>query len=283
MQSVRRSCIKLRMTQTATKSAKFASFALYLSLALIAWFAVAAFGPKFGLIDWKVGLMTMTFTWGIGLIGVTALVAAIALVWTLLKAPRSGWFKALIALAIPAIFFAALGATKTTGESVPAIHDVTTNTANPPMYSAEKLTLRQSLGANPITDFQTPLGEVEAYQNDRFAEIASKTKGDLVAEGYPDLKTVTLRVSADEAAMMVADAMKTIGFSDIQAQGDIVEGVDETFLYGFKDDVVARVTAVEGGSEVDVRSTSRVGLSDLGENAKRIKKLLSALENQQGE
>lgn len=271
------------MTNSATKSAKFATISLYLSLALVVWFIVAAFGPKFGLIDWQTGLMTMTFTWGIGLIGVTALIAVIALVWTLIKAPRSGWFKAVIALAIPAIFFAALGATKATGESVPPIHDVTTNTANPPMFSPEKLALRQSLDANPISDFQTPLGEIEAYKNDRFADMAGKTKADLVAEGYPGLNSVMLPVSADAASIMVADAMKSVGFADIKAQGDIVEGVAETFLYGFKDDVVVRITPAEGGSQIDVRSTSRVGLSDLGENAKRIKKLLNALNNQQGE
>ncbi|CAN0597965.1 unnamed protein product, partial [Laminaria digitata] len=32
------------------------------------------------------------------------------------------------------------------------------------------------------------------------------------------------------------------------------------------------------GSAVDFRSTSRVGLSDLGENGKRIKALIDALE-----
>lgn len=266
------------MTQPITKSAKFATFALYLSLALIVWFAVAAFGPKIGLIDWKVGLMTMTFTWGLYLIGLAALVAVVALVWTLLKAPRVGWFKALIALAIPLIFVGALGATRSTGESVPPIHDVTTNTANPPMYSAEKLALRQSLDANPITDFVTPLGQTEMYQAEAFAAMANKTKGDLVAEGYPELTTVILPLSTDAAAEMVADAMKDAGFADVQIQGDIVEGVAETFLYGFKDDVVARITATEGGSAVDFRSTSRVGLSDLGENGKRIKALIDALE-----
>lgn len=266
------------MIKRATKSAKFASFSLYLSLALVAWFAVAAFGPKFGLIDWKVGLMTMTFTWGLYLIGLAALVAIIALVWTLLKAPRSGWFKAAIALAIPAVFFAALGATKATGESVPPIHDVTTNTVNPPMFSAETLALRESLDANPITDFQTPLGEMEMYQGDRFADLANKTKADLIAGGYPDLNTAILPVSPDAAAVMVAQAMTSAGFSDVNTVGNSVEGVAETFLYGFKDDVVARITPAEGGSAVDLRSTSRVGLSDLGENAKRIKALLAALE-----
>ena len=269
------------MIKSATRSAKFASFALYLSLALVAWFAVAAFGPKFGLIDWKIGLMVMTFTWGPYLIGGTALIALTALVWTLLRAPRNGWFKALVALAIPAVFFAALGATKATGESVPPIYDITTNTANPPMYSDEKLALRQSIHANPLLDFQTPLGQMKQWQNDRFGAVADKTAADLIARGYPELKTILLPVTADVAAKMVADTMTGAGFADVRTEGGQVEGVAEIFLYGFKDDVVARITPVEGGSEVDFRSTSRVGTSDLGENAKRIKKLLAALETPQ--
>lgn len=266
------------MTKPTSKSAKFAQFALYLSLALIAWFAVAAFGPKFGLLDWKIGLGVMTFGWGLYLIGFAALVALIALIWTLAKAPRSGWLKALIALAIPGIFFAALADTKATGESVPPIYDITTNTANPPMYSDGTLALRTSLEANPLLDFQTKLGTMEQWQTGRFSGVGDKTPAELIASGYPDLKTAVLPVSPDVAARMVADAMNDAGFADVRTEDGRVEGVAETFLYGFKDDVVARITPVEGGSEVDFRSTSRVGLSDLGENAKRIGMLLDALE-----
>lgn len=266
------------MKTEPTRSAKFASFALLLSLALVLWFAVAAFGPKVGIIGWQTGLMTMTFTWGLYLIGLTAVIALIALVWTALKAPRSGWFKAAIALAIPAVFFAALASTKATGERVPPIYDITTNTANPPAYSADTLALRSSVDANPLIEFQTPLGEMERWQVDRFSAVRDKTAAELIAEGYPQLKTVTLPVSPEVAAQRVADAMTEAGFTDVRNANGRVEGVAETFLYGFKDDVVARITPVGGGSEVDFRSTSRVGLSDLGENAKRIGKLLEAVK-----
>ncbi|MDZ4307903.1 DUF1499 domain-containing protein [Allopontixanthobacter sp.] len=266
------------MKKPATRSAKFASFALLLSLALVLWFAVAAFGPKFGVIHWQTGLMTMTFTWGLYLIGLTAQIAAIALVWTLLKAPRSGWFKAVIALAIPAVFFALLASTKATGERVPPIYDITTNTANPPAYSEETLALRSSIEANPLIDFQTPLGEMERWQGERFAKVEDQTAAELIAAGYPELNTVLLPVSPDVSAQRVADAMTAAGFTNVRSANGRVEGVAETFLYGFKDDVVARITPVEGGSEVDFRSTSRVGLSDLGANAKRIGKLIEAIE-----
>jgi uncharacterized protein (DUF1499 family) len=56
-----------------------------------------------------------------------------------------------------------------------------------------------------------------------------------------------------------------------------IEATDTTLWFGFKDDVVVRVEAAPGGSRVDVRSLSRVGLSDVGTNAARIEKYLTAL------
>ena len=49
-------------------------------------------------------------------------------------------------------------------------------------------------------------------------------------------------------------------------------------LFGFKDDVVIRLSAVNDGTRVDVRSASRVGLSDLGANAARIQAYLAKLD-----
>ena len=53
--------------------------------------------------------------------------------------------------------------------------------------------------------------------------------------------------------------------------------MDTTLLYGFKDDIVVRIRADAGGSVLDVRSASRVGRSDIGANAARIRKLLQRL------
>jgi uncharacterized protein (DUF1499 family) len=58
------------------------------------------------------------------------------------------------------------------------------------------------------------------------------------------------------------------------AQGRI-EATDSTFWFGFKDDVVIRVSdAGNQGSRIDVRSKSRVGRNDFGTNAKRVRAYL---------
>ena len=48
--------------------------------------------------------------------------------------------------------------------------------------------------------------------------------------------------------------------------------------FGFKDDIVIRIVAEGNGSRLDIRSMSRVGKSDLGKNAERIRKFLAALK-----
>ena len=69
--------------------------------------------------------------------------------------------------------------------------------------------------------------------------------------------------------------MEEMGFADVTlvANEGSVEGVAETFWFGFKDDVVARVS----NGQIDFRSVSRVGMSDLGANAARITELRDAV------
>jgi uncharacterized protein (DUF1499 family) len=64
--------------------------------------------------------------------------------------------------------------------------------------------------------------------------------------------------------------------SEAPAEGRL-EATDTTFWFGFKDDVVVRVRPDGTGSRVDVRSLSRVGRSDLGMNARRIRRFLERL------
>jgi uncharacterized protein (DUF1499 family) len=58
----------------------------------------------------------------------------------------------------------------------------------------------------------------------------------------------------------------------------MIEATATTFWFGFKDDVVLRIRPTANGSIVDVRSVSRVGQSDLGANAKRIRAILRGIE-----
>ena len=64
--------------------------------------------------------------------------------------------------------------------------------------------------------------------------------------------------------------------------GGRIEAIDRTFWFGFADDVVIRIRPTDAGSRIDVRSVSRVGVSDMGTNAARIRAFLAQLAEEIG-
>lgn len=244
------------------------------------YFMVAALGTKFGLWSWQFSLGTLVISGGPILLGLVALVALIALVIALFRKPRKGWLIPVAGIAIPLAAFAMLATTGSTAEANP-IHDIATDTSNPPQFSAETMQAREQSGANTLNDYQTPLGDTEMYAG-AAPELAIKSHAQIINETYADLAPLPLGgASQADALAAVAAAMANMGFADIRtdAEAGRVEGVAETFWFGFKDDVVARV----GENEIDFRSVSRVGQSDLGANADRIAELRDAVSSQIGQ
>lgn len=253
-------------------------WSLWVSLAVLAWFAIAVFGPKIGLIGWRTGLGFMIMQSGLILIGIAAAFALVALIFAFLKTPRGPWWKAALALAIPVILFLGLLTMRAQAEAVPPIHDVSTDLRDPPTFSAETMAIREELGANPINDYGIPLGQLEMWAGSEDAELKAKNHADIISEEYEDLKPVIIGgATEDQAFDAIVAAMGEIGLQDVhRVEGsNTVEGVAETFAFGFKDDVVARV---EDG-QIDLRSVSRVGVSDLGYNAARLEELAEAIED----
>jgi uncharacterized protein (DUF1499 family) len=92
-------------------------------------------------------------------------------------------------------------------------------------------------------------------------------------EGYPDIRPVLLELPADRAFQRALDAAEAQGWEIVDADpaDGRIEATDRTFWFGFYDDVVIRLTPVDGRTVVDIRSKSRVGGSDVGANARRIR------------
>jgi uncharacterized protein (DUF1499 family) len=99
-------------------------------------------------------------------------------------------------------------------------------------------------------------------------------------KAYADIQTFRSPLPAGELfdqSLAIAEAQGWEIVATSRDEGRI-EATDTTFWFGFKDDVVIRIVAEEtGGSKLDIRSMSRVGKSDLGKNADRIRKFLAAL------
>ncbi len=244
---------------------------LALLAALPLWFLIAATGTKIGIWGWKFGLLTMTLGGGLILLGVVTFAAVVSVIFTVREKPRRKGplaicFVALVVLAVGLFTF--LGASGK-AEANP-IHDIATDTANPPAFSAETMAAREAAGANPLDDYQTPLGQIALYKESGVSpELAVKSHAQIIT-ARPD-RPAPLPLggaSKAEGVAAVAAAMGGMGLTDIRSDAatGIVEGTAGTFWFGFKDDVVARV----GDAQIDFRSASRVGVSDLGANTARI-------------
>jgi uncharacterized protein (DUF1499 family) len=82
---------------------------------------------------------------------------------------------------------------------------------------------------------------------------------------------------AFDRALAAARAMSWEIVASDPAQGRI-EATATTFWFGFKDDIVVRIAAEGAGSRLDVRSLSRIGKSDVGANARRIRDYLAKVK-----
>lgn len=245
-----------------------------LALLLPVWFLVAALGTKFGILDWRIGFGLMVFRLGgLLLLGVLVL-ALIGLLMAVLVKPRKGWGRALTALAIPALALGFAGSVMSKAKDIPPIHDISTDIVDPPAFSQAVIDARAAIGGgNPIAPMNVPV-----------PALNGKTVGELGKAANPGLAPVSLTQPVPEATKLVAEVAQAEGLKVSRTGDGVVEAVAETFWFGFKDDVVFRIrpAASGGGSVVDIRSASRVGMSDLGANGKRIAALSEAIKAKAG-
>ena len=231
-----------------------------LGLAVLAAFVAVASGSgsRFGL--W-------TFRTGFTVLAAGAVIAAIAALVSFRGVVTAGRAKAGFPL-VQALLGLALGAATAAlpawelqvARSVPAIHDITTDPQNPPAFVA--------LAA---TRAAAPNGAVYGGP-----EVAAAQEA-----GYPDIKPLQLSMPLAhvfDAALAVARSMGWDIAAAEPGEGRI-EATATTLWYGFKDDIVIRVRPDAAGTRLDIRSASRVGKSDVGANARRIRAFLSQVES----
>ena len=141
----------------------------------------------------------------------------------------------------------------------PVIHDVTTDTEDPPLFDA--IVAIRGDTSNPL-EYRGP-------------ELAATQRA-----AYPDIQPLVVGRPSDEVLDMSRAAAEELGWEIVAVDpaGGLLEATDTTYWFGFKDDVAVRLRPVgDDTTRVDVRSISRVGGGDLGANAARIRRFLEAL------
>lgn len=102
----------------------------------------------------------------------------------------------------------------------------------------------------------------------------------LQRQHYADLTPVILKLPREKVLPLVESAARSMGMSIVEANvaDGRVEASTRTAWFGFTDDVVIRLRGEGDGTRVDIRSASRVGVSDLGKNAERVRDFLARLK-----
>jgi uncharacterized protein (DUF1499 family) len=205
-------------------------------------------GTRIGWWEFGTGFLMMRWAFFVGLAGV-----GLALLMLVIPRTRRGSGLVLgAALLIGAGTAWVPWSGLQTVRALPLIHDISTDTANPPEF-VDVLPLRADAPNPP--------------------EYAGEDTAAQQLEAYPDIQPLQVRASPAELFEHALATARGMGWEIVAAapQEGRIEATATTFWFGFKDDVVIRIAADDGGSRLDIRSKSRVGRSDVGANAARIR------------
>jgi uncharacterized protein (DUF1499 family) len=171
---------------------------------------------------------------------------------------RRAVFMAAAALVVSAVAIGVPGYHWYVARQSPPIHDITTDTANPPRFV--DVVPRRDRARNPVDYGGAPIAALQKQH-------------------YPDIAPLLLDLPPPKAFAKALEAARAMGWEIVaERPAELrIEATASTRLFGFRDDVVIRIAAEGGGSRVDVRSKSRIGRGDLGTNARRVRAYLAEL------
>jgi uncharacterized protein (DUF1499 family) len=214
----------------------------------------------------RAGLMPTTLAlnlFAVGLAGAACAVlvglAALGHIW---HAGRAGALNVAVGILLPLLVFAGPAGYFAASHNLPRINDVTTDFAAPPKFV--KLAAR-SADAN-----------ASEYPGAHFAALQAKA--------YPDIRTLIVDRSVDEAFEVVEEVARRLRWQVVSsgirvskppAKVGTLEATDQTLLVGFVDDIAVRVEGTSMRARIDARSASRYGRFDFGQNAARVRYFLA--------
>ena len=217
----------------------------------------AGLGYRFGMWHFRTGIATLGYVFWVA--AGTAVFCAAALMLATVRAGAGEIVMALAGLAIAGVTAWIPYSLRMTANSVPAIHDISTDLSNPPQFVR-------------VAALRKPDDHPVAYDGPAVGEQQRKA--------YPDIAPLVLKAPREKAFAAAQGALASMGLDLVEAdaaQGRI-EATATSLLFGFKDDVVVRIADESNGAKVDVRSKSRVGRNDFGMNAKRIREFQAKLK-----
>jgi uncharacterized protein (DUF1499 family) len=240
--------------------------ALLLSVGAVVAALVAAIGAGQGSWHFSTGFTILRYAFFAAIGG--TLLALLAL-FSRRGAAGRRW-PVLVALIVGLGFTVYLGRQIVIARTLPAIHDISTDLDDLPQFRA--LEVRADNLENIPDQGKPQLAALDP--EDRWKALHR--------EAYPDIAPISVPWSVRETigrAQAVAEK-KGWQIAHVDVARGTLEATDTTLFFRFKDDVVVRARRDperEGRTIVDMRSISRVGGSDVGKNAARIREYLKDL------
>jgi len=238
--------------------------ALVFSVAALLLLALAPLG-------WRAGWWAyrFAFSWlmpssaAIAAIAVTVSVLTLVLGWSALD--LRGLVMVSVALILGTVLVYVPWQYNRMRTTLPPIHDITTDTDNPPTFRAV-LPARAAENAGGVD-----------YKNPQLAKLQRAA--------YPDVAPLETALPVEKAfgeAFAIAKSMP--GWTIVAAEPGAgrIEASQQSRWFRFTDDIVIRVACDGPGSRIDMRSTSGQGRSDFGVNAARIRAYMDALHKHIG-
>ncbi len=246
--------------------------AVILALAAPAAILLGAVGSKAGWFSLTIGFDWLAIRVAPALALIAAALGALALMAALILPPRRGAALALFAVALGGVTFGALAQWRLQAMQAPPVHDVDTDWTSPLLFSP-RLMLARGADSNAVES--NPTVPISAYTRD----TAGQSVAAINARTCPGATPVTLTVPPSQAFARAKAALKDAHLppvTDDPVHG-LLEATATSFWFGFKDDLAVQVRPSGAGARIDLRASSRLGLSDFGRNCRLVTRLRRAL------
>lgn len=193
-----------------------------------------------------------------GLVALVALLCGAIALWRGRGQAQAGRGKFAAAMLVALALGGFVASRPIAARGIPPIHDVTTNLTDPPQFKVLPLRADNLVGVESV---------------DNWRKIHAASYGDLAS--LHSAKPVPA-IMADAKRLAEAQGWQIAAFDPAAGR---LEATASVSYIRFHDDVVlvARPDPQGQGSVVDMRSVSRIGISDFGINARRIRDFLKAL------
>ena len=226
---------------------------LLLACAVVLIFPVSALGTRLGWWEYQNAFVFLRYE---VILAIVVMLLSIILFILLYKSTLQGhYIQVVSSFVLSLVIVCPVGYQYYLANTLPAIHDITTDWQDPPQFVYPIVTRSQQ--ANSLT-----------YPGEQVAQQQRLA--------YPDIQTLYLSLDSQAAYQRALDLIHEAGWEIVaeELRAGIIEATATSFWFGFKDDIVIRIKDFESGSQLDMRSVSRVGVSDLGVNARRIRHFL---------